>query len=66
MKQNFVYISETKNAHENMATDEWFLDHVGEDELILFLYQNENAVIIGKNQNPWVECDLEKMKEEKL
>ncbi len=64
MKRNFVYISETKNAHENMATDEWFLDHVGEDELILFLYQNENAVIIGKNQNPWVECDLEKMKED--
>ncbi len=64
MKRNFVYISETKNAHENMATDEWFLDHVGEDELILFLYQNENAVIIGKNQNPWVECDLERMKED--
>ncbi|MBR5295477.1 MAG: lipoate--protein ligase, partial [Clostridia bacterium] len=64
MKQNFVYISETKNAHENMAMDEWFLDHVGDDELILLLYQNENAVIIGKNQNPWVECDLEKMKED--
>ena len=64
MKRNFVYISESFDAHMNMAVDEWFLDHVKEDEFILHLYQNENAVIIGKNQNPWVECDLAKMKED--
>lgn len=64
MKRTFVYISETFDAHMNMAVDEWFLDHVKEDEFILHFYQNENAVIIGKNQNPWVECDLAKMKED--
>ena len=61
MKRNFVYLSETTNAYANMATDEWFLKYVKDGDLILHFYQNENAVIIGKGQNPWVECDLEKM-----
>lgn len=61
MNRNFVYLSDTTDAHVNMATDEWFLKHVKADDLILHFYQNENAVIIGKGQNPWVECDLEAM-----
>lgn len=64
MKRNFVYVSESFDAHVNMATDEWFLKYVKEEDLILHFYQNENAVIIGKGQNPWVECDLEKMNAE--
>lgn len=61
MKRNFVYLSESLDAYVNMATDEWFLKYVQGEDLILHFYQNENAVIIGKGQNPWVECDLAKM-----
>ena len=61
MKRNFLYISETYDAHANMARDEWFLKFVKDGDLILNFYQNENAVIIGKNQNPWLECDLDAM-----
>lgn len=57
MEKNFVRISPSTDPHVNMATDQWLLSHVGKGELILHLYQNENAVIIGKNQNPYVECD---------
>lgn len=64
MERNFVYVSETCDAHVNMATDEWFLKYVKDGDLILHFYQNENAVIIGKGQNPWVECDLPKMKKD--
>ena len=64
MKRNFVYVSESIDAHVNMATDEWFLKYVKDGDLILHFYQNENAVIIGKGQNPWVECDLPKMERE--
>ncbi len=64
MKQNFLYVSESKSAYDNMAADEWFLDHVKKEEMILHLYQNANAVIIGKNQNPWAECALSVMEEE--
>ncbi len=64
MKQNFVWISDSTDALVNMARDEWMLDRVKEEELILHIYQNENAVIIGKNQNPWVECDTRAMEKE--
>ncbi len=64
MERNYVYISESTDAHVNMATDEWFLKYVKDGDLILHFYQNENAVIIGKGQNPWVECDLAKMEKD--
>ncbi len=64
MKQNFVFLSDSSSAYRNMALDEWFLDHVEKNQQILLFYQNENAVIIGKNQNPWIECDLAKMEKE--
>jgi len=62
MERNFLYLSESVDAHTNMATDEWFLKYVKDGDLILHFYQNDNAVIIGKGQNPWVECDLEAMR----
>lgn len=64
MKRNFVYVSESNDAYVNMATDEWFLKYVKEGDLILHFYQNSNAVILGKGQNPWVECDLPKMEKD--
>lgn len=59
--QNYFYISPSQDGWQNLATDEWFLDHVEEGELILYFYINRNAVIIGKNQNPWKECNLSAM-----
>ncbi len=41
--------------------DEWFLDHMEPEDMVLHFYVNQNAVIIGKNQNPWKECDLSRM-----
>lgn len=59
--QNYFYLSRSTDGWQNLATDEWLLDHLGEDELILYCYINQNAVIIGKNQNPWKECNLTAM-----
>jgi lipoate-protein ligase A len=59
--QNYFYVSPSQDGWQNLATDEWFLDHVEEGELILYFYINRNAVIIGKNQNPWKECNLSAM-----
>jgi len=61
MERNFICISSVSDPYENIGADEWFLDHVGEEDLVLYFYRNDPSVIIGKNQNPWVECDLAKM-----
>ena len=59
--RNFWYVSPSRDGWQNLAMDEWFLDHLEPEDLILYFYINDNAVIIGKNQNPWKECDLSAM-----
>jgi lipoate-protein ligase A len=41
--------------------EEWLMECIGLDETVLFLWQNENAIVIGRNQNPYKECDLAKL-----
>ena len=57
----YFYVSQTRDGWRNLATDEWLIDHLAPDDLILYFYINQNAVIIGKNQNPWKECDIPAM-----
>ena len=61
---NLLYMSPTGDGWKNLAADEWFLDHLPEDTVLLYFYINDNAVIIGKNQNPWRECDLTAMEQD--
>lgn len=37
--------------------EEHLLDTMGEGRTILFLYVNRPCVVVGKNQNPWLECN---------
>ena len=58
---NYWYVSPSRDGWQNLAMDEWFLDHLEPEDLLIYFYINQNAVIIGKNQNPWKECDLAAM-----
>jgi lipoate-protein ligase A len=60
-----VYISDSYNPYFNLAFEEYLvLHHNGEDQ-VLFLWQNQKTIVIGRNQNPWKECNLEELDRQK-
>ena len=43
----------------NLALEKYLFDHVDDDEIILYLWQNERTVVCGRNQNLWKEWSLD-------
>lgn len=52
------------NPHRNLATEKHLMDITQPGECLLYLWQNKNAVVIGKNQNPWLECRTSLLEDE--
>lgn len=52
------------NPYQNLATEEYLTFHTAERECILFLWQNKKTVVIGRNQNPWQECNIQAIEQD--
>lgn len=61
-----VFLSDSFNPYLNIATEEWIFHNLDPSQQVLYLWRNEETVVIGRNQNPWSECNLAKMKEDKV
>lgn len=56
-----IVVSTSVDPYYNLSLEEYLLNNVGEDEVILYLWQNANTVVIGRNQNPWKECKCKEL-----
>lgn len=59
-----ICVSSSGSGFRNLAMEEVLLDRTRPEDAAVFFYVNRRAVIIGRNQNPWAECDLARMEED--
>lgn len=57
-----IYISNAHDPYLNLSIEHFLLQKSPADSTILFLYVNSPCVVIGRNQNPWLETNLRKIK----
>ncbi len=61
---NYVFESSSYNPWKNLAVEKHLADQVRPGDFLLYLWQNENTVVIGRNQNALRECRVQLLEEE--
>ena len=56
-----VFTAEHHDPWFNLATEDWIFKNFPADHHVLFLWRNKPCIVIGRFQNPWVECNLQAM-----
>ena len=56
--------SQSMDVYRNLAVEEYLMDRVQDRGPVLFLWRSDCAVVMGKNQNPWRECRLDRMEQD--
>ena len=59
-----IYKSSGLDPFGNLAREQVLLEHGPKDCIILYLWQNENTVVIGRNQSAFKECRVSLLEEE--
>jgi lipoate-protein ligase A len=60
---NRLFYGDSFDPWRNLAAEEAMFDEPGEG-MTLYLWQNANTVVIGRNQNAWRECRVSLLEEE--
>ena len=59
-----IYESPYFDPYTNLAIEKQIMDTTPVGVCVLYLWQNQNTVVIGKNQNAWLECRTSLLAEE--
>uniref|UniRef100_A0A8C6SB46 Lipoyltransferase 1 n=1 Tax=Neogobius melanostomus TaxID=47308 RepID=A0A8C6SB46_9GOBI len=58
-----IFQSKSTDIHQNLALEDWIESNVDLTNRRLFLlWRSRAAVVIGRHQNPWAECNQEAMR----
>ena len=63
MKLQFI-ISTQYNPFLNRAVEAYLVEHQDEETVTMYLWKNQQTVVIGYNQNPYSECNVKMLLEE--
>ncbi|KAK8256140.1 hypothetical protein IWZ00DRAFT_152493 [Phyllosticta capitalensis] len=61
-RRTYIFVSKTSDPYLNLSIEATLLARSAPHTAILFTYINRPCVVIGRNQNPWVEVDLARLR----
>lgn len=61
-----ILLSYSNDPHFNLAVEDCIFRSMPADQRVLFLWRNADTVVIGRAQNPWKECNINKMEQDKV
>ncbi|GMQ58980.1 lipoate--protein ligase [Vallitalea sediminicola] len=66
MKRVKVVISTGLDPWRNLSIEEYLVKNLEKDQSVLYLWKNDKTVVIGKNQNPWRECNISLLEDDSV
>jgi lipoate-protein ligase A len=61
-----LLFSDSHDPLFNLAVEDCIFRQMSADSAVLFLWRNDNTVVIGRAQNPWKECNMRRMAEDSV